>query len=67
MGLNLAQIEELAEYRSKVKLEELTYDNFQSSYIYVGNPPQKLMALFDTGSANTWILSNKVKLTPEAA
>jgi len=25
------------------------------------------MALFDTGSANTWILSNKVKLAPEAA
>lgn len=27
----------------------------------MGNPPQKLRALFDTGSSNTWILSNKVK------
>lgn len=30
--------------------------------IYVGNnPPQKIRALFDTGSANTWILNKKVK------
>jgi hypothetical protein len=30
--------------------------------IYVGNnPPQKIRALFDTGSANTWILNQKVK------
>jgi hypothetical protein len=30
--------------------------------IYVGNdPPQKVRALFDTGSANTWILNKKVK------
>ena len=29
--------------------------------IYVGNnPPQKIRALFDTGSANTWILNKKV-------
>lgn len=25
--------------------------------IYVGNPPQKIKALFDTGSTNTWILN----------
>lgn len=25
------------------------------------NPPQKIRALFDTGSANTWILNKKVK------
>ena len=47
---------------SKVKLQEENYNQFYSSYIYVGNPPQKLMALFDTGSANTWILSDKVDL-----
>lgn len=29
--------------------------------IYVGNKPaQKIRALFDTGSANTWILNKKV-------
>lgn len=28
--------------------------------IYVGNPPQKLRGLFDTGSSNTWILNKKV-------
>ena len=29
--------------------------------LYVGNnPPQKIRALFDTGSANTWILNKKV-------
>ena len=30
--------------------------------IYVGNnPPQKIRALFDTGSANTWILNKQVR------
>ena len=45
---------------------EENYDQFYSSYIYVGNPPQKMMALFDTGSANTWILSDKVELPKKA-
>ena len=36
-------------------------DSIYFSDIWVGNPPQKLRAMFDTGSANTWILSNKVK------
>lgn len=30
--------------------------------IYVGNkPPQKIRALFDTGSSNTWILNKNVQ------
>lgn len=35
-------------------------DSTYSSDIWVGNPPQKLRALFDTGSANTWILSSRI-------
>lgn len=30
--------------------------------MYVGNPPQKIRALFDTGSTNTWILNKKTNL-----
>lgn len=37
-------------------------DSLYTSDIWVGNPPQKLRALFDTGSQNTWILSKKTKL-----
>jgi len=36
-----------------------------TSFIYVGNPPQKLRALFDTGSSNTWIASDKLKNSEE--
>ena len=30
--------------------------------MYVGNPPQKVRALFDTGSTNTWVLNKKTSL-----
>ena len=37
-------------------------DNAYISEIFVGNPPQKLRALFDTGSTNTWVLNKAVQL-----
>ena len=40
-------------------------DNAYVGEMYVGNPPQKIRALFDTGSTNTWILNSKVDLGAE--
>jgi phytepsin len=37
-------------------------DNAYVSELYVGNPPQKMRGLFDTGSTNTWILNKKTEL-----
>lgn len=37
-------------------------DSLYTSDIYLGNPPQKLRALFDTGSQNTWVLSRSLNL-----
>ena len=37
-------------------------DNAYCSEFYVGNPPQKLRGLFDTGSTNMWILNKEVQL-----
>jgi pepsin A len=35
------------------------YENFNYvGTISVGNPPQKLRAIFDTGSTNQWVLSS---------
>lgn len=36
------------------------HDSAYIAEIYVGTPPQKLRALFDTGSSNTWVLNTKV-------
>lgn len=43
-------------------IQENLNDNAYISEIYVGNPPQKLRALFDTGSTNTWVLHKNVTL-----
>jgi hypothetical protein len=37
-------------------------DNAYVSEFFVGNPPQKVRGLFDTGSTNTWILNKKTPL-----
>ena len=36
-------------------------DEMYLSELSVGNPPQTIRGLFDTGSANTWILSDSVQ------
>jgi hypothetical protein len=41
-------------------------DNAYISEMYVGNPPQKIRGLFDTGSTNMWVLNAKVKLPNNA-
>ena len=41
-------------------------DNAYISEVFVGNPPQKIRALFDTGSTNTWILNKAVTLQGNA-
>lgn len=37
-------------------------DNAYVSEFYVGNPPQKLRGLFDTGSTNTWVLNKNTDI-----
>jgi len=37
-------------------------DNAYVSDMYVGNPPQLVRALFDTGSTNTWVLNSMVDI-----
>lgn len=46
----------------KIELKIETQDDIlYTSYIYIGNPPQKLKALFDTGSANSWVAGDILK------
>lgn len=40
-------------------------DNAYISDIYIGNPPQKIRALFDTGSTNTWVLNKQTPINGE--
>jgi len=37
-------------------------DNAYVSDMFVGNPPQLVRGLFDTGSTNTWVLNSAVDL-----
>ena len=37
------------------------YNTNYIGILKVGNPPQEIRALFDTGSANSWILSDECK------
>jgi hypothetical protein len=37
-------------------------DNAYIAELSVGTPPQKIRALFDTGSTNAWILNKKTPL-----
>ena len=46
---------------SEVFLEN-NYDMSYIGYIKVGTPPQKMRAIFDTGSTNTWIINPKTDL-----
>lgn len=39
---------------------ENDHDMSYMADLYIGNPPQKVRGLFDTGSSNTWILNKEV-------
>ena len=48
--------------RMKVRVNLNNYQN--TSYmgdLYFGNPPQKIRAIFDTGSANPWVISKNAR------
>ena len=45
------------------KLAQVSLKNYQNAnyvgVVEIGNPPQPVRAVFDTGSANTWVLSSE--------
>ena len=48
--------------RTDIKVREPLTNVVNKSYIgelYIGSPPQRVRAIFDTGSANPWILSKE--------
>jgi hypothetical protein len=48
----------------KVSVATANHDNFiYVSDFYIGNPPQRMRGVFDTGSTNTWVLNEKTQLT----
>jgi len=45
-----------------LKLDLETWEDIiYSTTIFIGNPPQKIRALFDTGSSKFWVAGDKVK------
>ena len=51
-----------AKEKQIISLEQTLHDGvLYTSDIYVGTPPQKLRALFDTGSSNTWLAGSILK------
>ena len=45
-----------------ISLEQTLHDGvLYTSDIFVGTPPQKLRALFDTGSSNTWVAGHVLR------
>ena len=61
---NLAQTKTLSSTGYKKKVVLTSHNEYNLGYsaeIYLGSEsnPQKIRAMFDTGSANAWILSSK--------